>query len=186
MNAYVSAQTLASATHGNMQAFQSLAEIMLGATEQALAINLEAARKLCNGISAVAEPLAVNDLQSQFTARINAQSRAFEQTTAYMRDLAELTLRLQNELAGFGTDRLAEATRDFCELCDKLAHTAPQGSNDFLAAMKEVVTQSSAAYESLLRTSREAAESTLAAASSSFPAVPANSAATAKGNRKTA
>lgn len=186
MNAFVSVQTLASTTHGNIQAFQSLAEIMLGATEQALAINLDTARKLCSGLSAAAEPLAHSDVQGQFAAPINAQTQAFEQTAAYVRNLAELSLRVQNDLAGFGTERFAEATRGFCELCDKLAHAAPQGSGDFLAAMKQVITQSSAAYETLVRTSREAAESTLAAASKSFPAVAANSASTAKASRKTA
>lgn len=186
MNAFAPAQTLTSATQGNIQAFQSLAEIVLGATEQALAINLDAARKLCTGLAAAAEPLAINDVQGQLTERINAQSRAFEQSAAYVRNLAELSLRVQNDLAGFGTERFAEATRSFCELCDKLAHAAPQGSNEFLAAMKQVVTQSSAAYETFVRTSREAAESTLAAASNSFPAVAANSAPTAKASRKSA
>lgn len=186
MNAYVSAQNLASTTQKNIQAFQSLAELMLGATEQVLALNLDAARKVCNGLAATAEPLVSNDPQALLNARVNAQALAVEQGAAYVRNLTELSLRVQNELASFGTERIGDASRAFCELCDKFAHAGPQGSDDFLAAMKQVVTQSSAAYESFVRTSHEAAASTFAAASGSFPAVAANSAPSAKAGRKSA
>lgn len=186
MNAFVPVQALANSASGNLQAIQSFADILLNATEQALAINIDTARKLSTSFTAVAEPLAMDNLQGEVTARINAQTLAIEQTAAYVRNLSELSLRVQNDLASFGTERIAAATQGFCELCDKLSHAAPQGGTDFIDAMKQVVTQSSAAYETLVRTSREAAESTFAAASKAYPAIAANSTPAAKSSRKSA
>lgn len=186
MNAFVPVQALASSASGNLQAIQSFADILLSATEQALAINIDTARKLCNSFTAAAEPLTIDNLQGEISARINAQAHTLEQTAAYVRNLSELSLRVHSDLASFGTARIAEASQGFCELCDKLSHAAPQGGTDFIDAMKQVVTQSSAAYETLVRTSREAAESTFAAASKAYPAIAANSTPAAKANRKSA
>ncbi|MCC4114623.1 phasin family protein [Aromatoleum toluclasticum] len=168
MNNLVSAQKLAKAANGNIEAFQSLADTILNATERLLALNIDAARSACARVSVSAAPLVEGDMREQFASRLAAQNQSLEQAADYFRNVNELFFQTQSEIAAFGTRQFDEAARGLGEFVENFAHTAPTGTNDFVNAVKTAMSNASAAYESFVKTSRDVAETNLAAASNAL------------------
>lgn len=168
MNNMVNTQKLAKAANGNIEAFQSLADTILNATERLLALNIDAARNACAFVSVAAAPVAEGDLREQFSSRLAAQNKSLEQAADYFRNVNELFIQTQGEITAFGTRQFDEASRSLGEFVEHFAHTAPAGTNDFVNAVKTAMSNASAAYESFVKTSRDVAETNLAAASNAL------------------
>lgn len=186
MNAFVSAQKLAKSANGNIEAFQSLADIFFGASERFVALNLDAARQLCTYASANATPVFEADMREQFATRMNLHGKSLEQAAEYFRAINDLFIQTQGDIATFGTRQLDDMSRAFSEFLDNVASSAPAGSPDFVAAMKTAMSNATAAYESFVQTTREVAETNLAAASNALQPVLTASAGTTKASRKAA
>jgi len=187
MNAFASVQKLAKAANSNVEAFQSLADIVFGASERLIALNLDAARNLCAYASATAVPVFEGDLHEQLASRMGVQSKSLEQAAEYFRSVNDLTIQTQGDIAAFGTQQLGEMSRGFSEFLDNVAKSAPAGSSDFVAAMKTAMSNANAAYESFVKTTRDVAETNLAAANSALqPMLAASTATTTKGSKKAA
>lgn len=187
MTAFASVQKLAKAANSNVEAFQSLAEIAFGASERLVALNLDAARNLCAYAAATAVPVFEGDLNEQFASRMGVQGKSLEQIAEYFRSVNDLAIQTQGDVAAFGTQQLTEMSRNFSEFLDSIAKSAPAGSSDFVAAMKTAMSNANAAYESFVKTTRDVAETNLAAANSALqPMLAASAAATTKASKKAA
>ncbi|NMG75145.1 phasin family protein [Aromatoleum diolicum] len=186
MNAFASVQKLAKAANSNAEAFQSLADIVFGASERLLALNLDAARNLCAYASANAVPVFEGDLQEQFASRMSAQGKSLEQAAEYFRSVNDLAIQTQGDIAAFGTQQLTQMSHGVSEFLDNVAKTAPAGSSDFVAAMKTAMSNASAAYENFVKTTRDVTETNLAAANSALQPMLAATAATTKASKKAA
>ncbi len=186
MNTLPSVQKLTQAANGNIQAFQSFADIVLNASERLVALNIEAARTLCSTATANAAPLtASNDMRDQIAARMGTQGKMFEQAAEYFRSFNDLCAKTQSEVAELNTQRLNEVSGSVHELLDSVAKAGPTGAADIVAAMKAAMNNASAAYENMIKTTRDVTESNLAAASNALqPMVTA--AVSAKQTRKAA
>lgn len=183
MNNYVSAQKFAKATNGNIEAFQSFAEIIFSATERLIALNIGAARTACTCASESASPVVDGDLRGQFASRMNAQGKSLEQAAEYFRCINELFLETQGDIAAFGTRQLNELTSGFGEFMEQVAQSAPAGSSDFVDALKTAMTNASTAYENFVKTSRDVAETNLAAASNALQPMLTAPASSVKGRK---
>lgn len=166
--AIVSAQNLAKVAQSNIAAFQSLADIALNASEQFFALNIDAARSACAQAAASAAPVLDGDLQQQVASRINTQGKALEQVVGYLRGVNDLNVRTQGELSAFGTQRIEDASREVGEFLDQCASSAPAGVNEFLVSLKSALTNATTAYQNFVKTSRDVAESNIAAASNAM------------------
>lgn len=181
MNTFASAHKLAKAANGNIEAFQSFADIVFSATERLMALNIDAARSACACLSANAAPVVEGELREQFASRMNAQGKSLEQAAEYVRNVNELFIQTQVDIAAFGTRQFDEAASGLGEFMENFAHNAPAGTNDFVNAVKTAMTNASAAYENFVKTSRDVAETNLAAASNALQ--PMLSAPAAKGRK---
>lgn len=186
MHNFANAQKLAKTVQGNLDAFQNFADIMFGASEQLIALNLDAARKACTWLSASASPLTTGDLREQFAARADAQGKSLEQAADYIRNFNELFIRTQGDIAAFGTQQIEQASHVAGEIIEQLARSAPGETGDFLTAMKAAMSNATTAYENFVRTSRDVAESNLAAASNALQPVLTASAGNTRTSRKAA
>ncbi|MCK9986393.1 MAG: hypothetical protein AzoDbin1_02865 [Azoarcus sp.] len=183
MNNLVNTQKLAKAANGNIEAFQSLADTILNATERLMALNIDAARSACACVSVSAAPLVEGDMREQFSSRLAAQNKSLEQAADYFRNVNELFIQTQGEIAAFGTRQFDEAARGLGEFVEHFAHTAPAGTNDFVNAIKTAMSNASAAYESFVKTSRDVAETNLAAASNAMQPILTAQASNAKSRK---
>lgn len=160
MNASVSAQNLAKTANGNIEAFQSLADIVFSASERLIALNLDAARNACAYISANAAPVLEGDLREQIASRMGVHGKSLEQAAEYFRSVNDLFVQTQGDIAAFGTQQLDQTSQGFGEFLDNVAKSAPAGGSDFVAAMKTAISNVSAAYESVIKTTRDVAINT--------------------------
>lgn len=174
--------------NANLQAFESLADIAFNTSERLLALNGDAARSLCEFASANAQPLVGEDLRDQFNDRVSVQGQGVEQMTAYVRNINDLYLQLQSEVAELNARRLADFSQAMISALDALASNSPAGGADFVAAMKSTLNTANRAYENLIKVSREVTESNWTAASRALQpaATAAASNANAKASRKAA
>nr|WP_211162177.1 phasin family protein [Aromatoleum petrolei] len=183
VNTLVTTQKLAKAANGNIEAFQTLADTILNATERLMALNIDAARNACACMSASAAPVVEGDMREQFASRLTVQNRSLEQAAEYFRNINVLFVETQGEIAAFGTRQFDEAARGLGEFVEQFAHSAPAGTNEFVNAMKTAMSNASAAYESFVKTSRDVAETNLAAASNALQPILTAPASNAKGRK---
>jgi phasin family protein len=177
------------AANASIQTFESLAGIAFNTSEQLLALNLEAARSLCEFASANAQPIMGEDMREQFANRLNANGQGVEQVTAYLRNLNELCLKMQAEMAEVNAQRLTELSDSLVSAFDALAKTAPAGSADFVAAMKSTLNSANMAYEKLIKAGREVTETNWSVATKALqlqPIVAAPASTNGKSARKAA
>lgn len=183
MNAFATAQSFAHAANDHIEAVQSLADILFGASERLFALNIETARTL---FASTAQDAGATDLQALYLSRMGRSTDAYEQMAAYVRNLSALSVQTQSELTAFGTERSAEFSRAFCEYCDKIAQGAPQGSDAFTEAFTTVLNQTAAAYESFLKTTRDVAATNFAAAGTALQTIKPEATVAPKAARKSA
>jgi len=118
-------QKLAATANSSLQTFQSLADIVLNASEQLLSLNVEAARSLCAYASAQTLPSNGEEFRSQFASRVAAQSEGFEQASEYLRNVNEICLRTQSEVAEISTRHISEVSNSMQSLFDEVSKLAP-------------------------------------------------------------
>jgi phasin protein len=187
MNAFVSTQKFANAANGNIAAFQSLADIVLNASEQMLALNFNAARVACAQASASAAPIVEHDPRAQFASQMGAQSKSIEQAIEYFTNVSTLLARTQGDLAEFTISQINETSRGFTEALDSFANSAPTGTSDMFAALKSAMSNATAAYENFVKNTRNLTETNIAAASQALqPMLAATTATTASKSSKKA
>lgn len=167
MNTLPSVQKITQATAESMQAFQSYADIVLNASERLVSLNIEAARTACSFASSNV-PAFGDDLRDQVAARMETQGKGLEQATEYFRNINDLCIKTQAEIAELNTRRLNEVTESAQSLLDNFAKAGPAGATDIVAAMKTAMTNAAAAYENFVKTSRDVAENNLAAATNAL------------------
>jgi len=167
MNTLPSVQKMSQAAAENMQAFQSYADIVLNASERLVSLNIEAARTACSFASSNVPALG-DDVRDQLTSRMEVQSKGLEQAADYFRNVNDLCVKTQSEIADLNTRRMNEVTESVQGLLDSFAKSAPNGAADIVSAMKTAMSNATAAYENFVKTSRDVAESNLAAATNAL------------------
>ena len=185
MNTLVSPQKLTSTATGNISAFQSIADIVLNASGQLMALNFDAARNFCAQASA-AVPVIEGELREQVSSRMGSQAKSIEQTVEYFTSVNGLLVRTQGELADFGVRQINDASHNIGETLDQLANSAPAGATDLIAAMKSAMSNATATYENFVKNTRTLAETNLAAAGNALQPMLAASASAGKSGKKAA
>ena len=120
-----SMQKLASTANSGLKTFQSLAEIMLSASEQLVALNVDAARSFYAFASTQTMPGNSEELRERLTNGSNTHSQSFEQAAEYLRNVNEVLLRTQSEAAEISTRHLNEMTNSMQTLFGEVAKMTP-------------------------------------------------------------
>lgn len=133
MNTHPSMQRFAATAQSSLQTFQSLADIVLDASEQLVALNVGAARSLCAFASAQSVPVSGEALHDQLAERVSAQNQGFEQAAEYLRNVNEICLRTQSEVAEISTRHLNEVSSSMQSLFSDVAKLAPVAGLDMIS-----------------------------------------------------
>lgn len=116
MTNYPSMQRLTATANSSLQAFQSMAEIMLNASERLAALNVEAARSVCAFAASQKFPANGDELRDRLAGKGNAQDQSLEQAAEYLRNVNEVCLRTQSEFAELSTQHLNEISNSMSSL----------------------------------------------------------------------
>lgn len=133
MNIHPSMQRFSTTTESSLQTFQSLTDIVLDATEQLIALNVGAARSLCAFASAQSLPVSGEALPNQLADRIAAQHQGLEQAAEYLRNVNEICLRTQSEVAEIGTRHINEMSSSMQTLFGEVAKLTPAAGLEMIA-----------------------------------------------------
>jgi len=133
-----SMQNFANTANSSLKTFQSLAEIMLSASEQLVALNVDAARSFCAFAASQTLPTNTEELRDRVTGKGNTQNQGFEQASEYLRNVNEVCLRAQSEVAEISTRHLNEFSNSMSSLLGEVAKMTPATALGKLSAAEPV------------------------------------------------
>lgn len=126
-------ETVTETTHSSIEHFVALADIVLNASEQLAALNINAARSACEFASENAVPLTGEDVKEQLSSRVAASGQGFEKAADYLRNVNEICAKTQATFAELNAKQAGEFAQSVQSLFDTVAKLAPIGAFDFSA-----------------------------------------------------
>lgn len=156
MNTIDYMQKFTQAASDNSEAFKSIFDLSLRATQQMVALNGNFVR---NFAGAAADPAKLLD----FDAQVSAQAQRLERSTEYLRDMNELCINTQAEIVRQSTQRMREVMDESAEQFASVFSADRFGGSDFAELMRANFHNAGEAFERMLNASREVTESNLAA-----------------------
>lgn len=118
--------------------------------------------------------MGVKDVQEVVAMSSSMVQPSAEKAMAYSRHVYDIVTGVQAELSKLAEGKLAETQKTVHEAVEQLTRNAPQGSESAVAMLKSSMAQASAAYDSMTKAAKQAAEvaekNVTAAASATFKA----------------
>lgn len=178
MSAFPS-QILAS-QKASLEAFLALQQTAFSGFEKLVDLNLRVVKATLDETTQKAqEALALEDPQQAvaFMTTLAAQPGA-EKALAYSKHVYDIVSGVQTEVGRLTEAQMAASQKNLSEAIEQLTKNAPAGSESAVAFMKSSLATATAAYDSLSRVAKQAAEVTdsniTAAANATFDAAAAN------------
>jgi phasin family protein len=144
----------------NLEAATRFANVALGGAERMMEAQMKAAREVWSGGVENAKTLAeVKDLQHFAEVRDTVAQPAFEKATEYVKAVYEIASETQAEFGKLIEQQVAGFNKQFVVALDKMAETAPAGSEVGISALKTAIATGNAAYENLSKAAKQLNES---------------------------
>jgi phasin family protein len=155
-----------------------LSSIVLSSAERLATLQLDLTRKMLadqaqtfKTLSEIKDPKGLVEFQTAIA------QPAIDQAFSVARNVYDAAMETQNELSAFIEEQVAENNKTLISTLDRLAKNAPAGSDIAVSALKTLVNQSNAAFESVSKTAKkvgaEIAEAGVQAATNSAKAASA-------------
>lgn len=130
--------------------------VSVDTAERLFALNVATTK---NSIDGAAKNLAaiasVKDVQELNTLRTKLAESSLEQAVDYSRNVYELSAATQAEYTSLVEDRIAKLQKDLTEGLNKVAKTAPAGSDVAIASLQSNLAALTAAYDSLIKAGKQ-------------------------------
>lgn len=124
-------QQLNETAKNSIEHFVAVADIVLNASEQLVGLNIEAARNACELASTKVAALASAENKDLLSSHVAAQGETFEKAAAYLRNVNEICVKTQAEVAELNARHAGEFAQTVQSLYDSIAKFAPVGAFDF-------------------------------------------------------
>jgi phasin family protein len=155
-----------------------LSSIVLSSAERLATLQLDLTRKLLadqaqnfKSLTEIKDPKALVEFQASLA------QPSLDQAFSVARNVYDAAVETQSELTAFIEDQVAENNKTLISTLDRLSKNAPAGSDIAVSAIKTLVNQSSAAFDSVSKTAQkvgaEMAEAGVQAATNSAKAASA-------------
>lgn len=120
------------------------------------------------------DAMGVKDVQEVVAMSSSMVQPSAEKAMAYSRHVYDIVTGVQAELSKLAEGKLAETQKTVHEAVEQLTRNAPQGSESAVAMLKSSMAQAGAAYDSMTKAAKQAAEvaekNVTAAANATFKA----------------
>jgi phasin family protein len=130
--------------------------VSVDSAERLFALNVATTK---NSIDGAARNLAaissVKDVQELNNLRTKLAESSLEQAVDYSRNVYELSAATQAEYTSLAEDRIATLQHSLVDGLDKIAKTAPAGSDVAVATLKSNLAALTAAYDSLVKAGKQ-------------------------------
>jgi phasin family protein len=160
---YQSPEQLTAWNKANLDAAVRFAGIALEGTERMLEVQLKAAKSAFADGQQHAKTLAeVKDPQDFAQIKNTLVQPSLEKATSYMKSLYDVAATTQAEISKLVEEQISEFNRQVVANLDKMAKSAPAGSEVAVAAVKSAISAVNSAYDNMSKSAKQFAEITQA------------------------
>ncbi|WP_332878275.1 TIGR01841 family phasin [Massilia sp. S19_KUP03_FR1] len=157
-------EQFSNATKSTMEAqfalFSSLSAKTFESMEKLVALNMATAKgSLAESTATARAMLTVKDPQEFISLTTGKVQPAAEKALAYSKEVAAIVRGAGAEFSQAAESQIVEANRKVLSLVDEVSKNAPAGSEQFVSAMKTAISNASAGYEHISKTTKQAVES---------------------------
>lgn len=161
MTAFNTPEQFAATNKANIETLLSLTNSAFANVERLAALNLNTARSVLEDSVANTKALmAVKDVQELIALQSSLAQPLVEKAVAYARSVYEIASQSQEELSKVLEGQVAEVNKGVAAALDKVAKSAPAGSDVAVAAVKSAIAAANSAYDSFNKAAKQAAEIT--------------------------
>lgn len=165
---YPAQEQFAALNKANLEAATRFANVALGGAERLIEVQLKAAKEvLADSVEGVKTLSTVKDLQQFAEVKDIVAQPAFEKASEYVKSVYEIASETQAEFGKLIEQQVAGFNKQFVVALDKIAESAPAGSEVGISALKTAIVTGNAAYENISKAAKqfnETAKSNLEAA----------------------
>ena len=127
--------------------------------EKVIELNMNVAKAaLEEGTSNARQLLTAKDPQEFLALSASQVQPSAEKATSYGREVLTIVSGLQAEVSKAAESQIGEHSRKFASLVDEVSKTAPAGSENVVAFMKNAIANANAGYEQLSKSTKQAVE----------------------------
>lgn len=153
---YPAQEQFAALNKANFEAATRFANVALGGAERLFEIQLKTAKEaLADSVESVKTLSTVKDLQQFAEVKDSVAQPVFEKATEYVKGVYEIASETQAEFSKLIEEQFAGFNKQFVVALDKLAESAPAGSEAGISALKTAIATGNAAYENLSKAAKQ-------------------------------
>lgn len=187
---FTTPEQFAVANKAYVDAMLTIANTTFASAERLAALNLNTARAVLEDSVANAKVMmSSKDPQELMGLQASLAQPIVEKAVAYSRNVWEIMTQTQEELSKVAEAQMSEVNKRIATALEKVAQSAPGGSEGAVAAVKTAIAAANSAYDSMNKAARqvaEMAEANVAAATSATVKAVGSAAATAPKSKKSA
>lgn len=159
MTVTVTPEQLAAAQKANVEALLTLATTALDSVERLVSLNINTVRTSFDEAVAQTKAVsAVKDPQELASLSSAAVLPVVEKSLAYSRQVYEIVTGAQQAVSKLAASQLAEINKNVASALDKLAESAPAGSDVAVAAVKSAIAAANSAYDQVTKAVKQVTE----------------------------
>jgi phasin family protein len=149
-------EQLAQSQKANAQVMMTLVRTAFHGLEQLSALNLAASRELFNtGATGAQQMLGVKDPQELSTLASSLARPNVDKLMEYSRSLYDLAANMQREITSVMEDQYSNLRHNAAGIIEKTGISSPISGDVFGAAMKQMMTASTTAFENISQMAKQ-------------------------------
>lgn len=155
----MTAEQIAAANKAHMETLFGLTNKAFEGMEKIVELNMAAAKAALGDVAETAQAaMGAKDVQELLAVQARAIQPLAEKTAAYSRHLYEITANSTAELTKVMEEQTQDVQRKVGAMVDNLGKNAPAGSEASVAVMKNMVSATNAAFESMQKAMKQASD----------------------------
>ena len=153
---YPAQEQFAALNKANLETATRFANVALGGAERLLEVQMKAAKEaLADSVESVKTLSTVKDLQQFAEVKDIVAQPAFEKASDYVKSVYEIASETQAEFGKLIEQQVAGFNKQFVVALDKIAESAPAGSEVGISALKTAIVTGNAAYENISKAAKQ-------------------------------
>jgi len=144
-----------------VDAFMAVQGTLFSGFEKLVDLNLKVIKATMDEVNEKAhEAMDVKDAQEAVAMSSSMVQPSAEKAMAYSKHVYDIVSGVQAELSKVVEGKIAENQKQVSETIDQMTRNAPSGSESAVAMLKSSMAQANAAYESMTKAAKQAADVT--------------------------
>lgn len=159
MNANAMPKEVLETQKAALDAMMAVQNSVFGGFEKLVDLNLKVMKATLDEVSQKThEAMGVKDAQEAVAMSSALVQPTAEKAAAYSKHVYDIVSGVQADLAKLTEGKMAETQKQLAALVDQFSRNAPSGAEGTVAMLKSSMAQASAAYESMTKAAKQAAE----------------------------